>query len=310
MKKLAFICQAGLDSFIHDIKNNLSNDYETNLYLVQSKEEIQEAVEWGDILWYEWANDVAVYGTRLSKIKPDEQKIIVRLHSYEALSGMAKNLHWKSVDACIFVAGHVKELMTRQILAFDEITKSYIIHNGINLNRFEFTEKEKGNNIAFLALISNKKGPMLLIHAFNWLSKQGNFELHIGGQIQEQRYNLYMGQIIRELGISEKVKFYGQVKNVNEWFKDKHFIINTSPWEGCPVGLLEAMACGLKPLIHNFPGAKYLFPKKWIWNDFIDVINMVEGDYKPKEYRKFVEKNFSLEKQMKEIVKVLKELEG
>jgi len=311
MKKFAFICQAGLDSFIYDIKESLSNEYEMKLFLVQSKEEIQEAVEWGDVLWYEWANDVAVYGTRLSKIKPDDQKIIVRLHSYEALSGMARNLHWKSVDACIFVAAHVAELIKRQILAFDEITKFYIIHNGIDLNKYEFIEKKKGNKIAFLGNISNKKGPMLLLHIFNELIKKQDdpYILHIGGEMQEQRYNLYMGHILREMGIDERVKFYGQVKDVKEFFKDKHYIISTSPWEGCPVSLLEAMACGLKPLIHNSPGAKDMFPEEWIWSDLGDLIDILHDDYKPKEYRKFVEKNFSLEKQMKEIRGVLKEVE-
>lgn len=308
MKKLAFICQTGLDAFIHDIKNSLSEEYETRLFLVQSQDEIKEAIEWGDILWYEWANDVAAYGTRMSKIKPDDMKIILRLHSYEALSGLSQKIYWKNINACIFVASHVAELVKRQILAFNEITKSYVIPNGLDINRFDFENREKGNKIAFLGNISNKKGPMLLLQAFNWLLKGGDYELHIGGAMQEQRYNLYMGHIIRELGIDNKVIFHRQIKDVKEFFKDKHYIICSSPWEGCPVGLLEGMASGLKPLIHNFPGSRDLFPKKWIWNDFIDLINIVEGDYKPKQYRKFVEENFSLEKQMEGIKKVLEEL--
>ena len=310
MKKIAFICADGLGAFVRPVVNSLPDTYETQLFLVRNEKEINEAIEWGDILWFEWANEVAVYGTRVQEIVPDDQKIIVRLHSYEALSGLAKRISWHKVDACIFVAAHVHAMVQHQITAIDEITKCRIVHNGVDTKAFNFEgEKQPGKDIAFLGNISNKKGPMLLMQAFNVLPPE--YKLHIAGAMQEERYNIYLGNIIKEMGIEDRVEFCGAVDNVPEWLQDKQYIVCTSPWEGCPVGLLEAMACGLKPLIHSYVGSRDLFPDEWIWATVDDFKKMaLDTAFEPKKYRRFVEKDFSFENQMKGIRDVLDEVVG
>ena len=63
---------------------------------------------------------------------------------------------------------------------------------------------------------------------------------------------------------------------------------------------------GVKPLIHNFVGAKELYPKKYIWNTFSELKQIIlSKEINPQEYHDFVKQNFSFKKQMQQIEEVL-----
>ncbi|WDU83956.1 tetratricopeptide repeat protein [Caloramator sp. Dgby_cultured_2] len=66
--KLAIFCIKGLDNFLYDIIVHLLYDYEVKLVLVSNNEELRlvdKWMEWADICWFEWCNELAVYGSRL-----------------------------------------------------------------------------------------------------------------------------------------------------------------------------------------------------------------------------------------------------
>jgi len=71
---------------------------------------------------------------------------------------------------------------------------------------------------------------------------------------------------------------------------------------------MEAMACGLKPLIHNYVGARESYPDTYIWNTIPEFVDMVTGgEYAPLKYRKFIEANYSLEVQLEKIENIVSE---
>ncbi len=66
------------------------------------------------------------------------------------------------------------------------------------------------------------------------------------------------------------------------------------------------MTKGLKPLIHNFVGARGIYPDKYLWNTIPDFVRMAtEDDYDPAEYIGFIETNYSMEKQLESIDRVI-----
>jgi len=70
------------------------------------------------------------------------------------------------------------------------------------------------------------------------------------------------------------------------------------------------MACGLKPVIHNFPGASEIFLEEFLFNLSEDFCSQILSDnYEPQRYRKFVEENYSLKNQLRKINEIFIQFE-
>lgn len=116
---------------------------------------------------------------------------------------------------------------------------------------------------------------MLLLHAFKKIFDTDNrYKLHIAGTFNEERYRLYFNQMIKELGLEKNIIFYGWQKDINKWLEDKNYLVCTSVLESQGLGIMEAMSKGIRPLIHNFVGAKEVYPEKYVWSSLDDIINI------------------------------------
>ena len=319
-RKIVFVCLPGLQAFLSDIVFSLQVEggYDVRLCLSKDMKEISESIAWADIVWLEWANEVAIAVTRHQHLL-NGKDVVCRLHSYEAFAGYALEIDWSKVNSLVFVAEHIRDFVFKQFAALGRQIPdfaTYVVPNGVDLGRFELPkDKTGGFNLAFLGDINYKKGPMLLLHAFQRLhAADSRYHLHIAGNFQDARYALYFSQMLGELGIGENVHTYGRVPHdsVQEWLLDKQYILCTSVLEGHPVGLMEAMACGLKPIIHTFVGAKDLYPDEYLWStvdEFVDMILHAPGEKMDSEqYRRYVAATYSLPRQMEQIRNVLEDL--
>ncbi len=74
--------------------------------------------------------------------------------------------------------------------------------------------------------------------------------------------------------------------------------------------MLTGMACGLRPAVHNFPGAEVLMDKEFLFDlaeDFCELL--LVSSYEPERYRSIVEENHTLRSRMSAINDVLVRLE-
>jgi hypothetical protein len=70
------------------------------------------------------------------------------------------------------------------------------------------------------------------------------------------------------------------------------------------------MACGLKPIVHNFPGADKLLPPQYLFNIAEQFCEQVlSNDYQPSQYRRLVEERYPVEQQLKRVEVILAQLE-
>lgn len=300
--KLAVFCGPD-DKFITEIIEHLKSKFEIKRFRNGSIQDMQNLMKWSDISWFEWCDSLIIHATKL----PKTCKTICRLHSYEALSDNIKMMNWNLVDDLIFVAPHIKDIALSQVPNIKDNTNIHVIPNGVNTQKYSFKERQKGFNIAYVGYINYKKNPSLLLQCIKHLIDiDDRYMLHIAGQYQELRYKLYFDHIINEMGLSKNVIFHGWIDDVNTWLNDKHFTVSTSVLESFCYGIADAMACGLKPVIHNFIGAKELYPNKYIFNSVKDFGEMIlDDDYNPSEYREFIESHYSQEKQFNNIDELL-----
>ncbi|MFL0251068.1 glycosyltransferase family 4 protein [Clostridium neuense] len=303
-KKVAFFVKEGLDSFLSDIIAEISGEYEVKKIIVTAYNQINEGVQWADICWFEWCDDLVIYGSKLQEAK--EKKIICRLHSYEAFSDYPSNVNWKNVDKLIFVSSYIRDFSVKRFNL--DISKTEVIENGIDLSKYKFKNRNAGFNIAYVGYINYKKGPMLLLHSFKAIyDKNNKYKLYIAGNFQDYRDILYFQQMIKEFSIENNVIYDGWQEDLDKWLEDKNYILCTSILESQNMSIMQAMAKGIKPIVHNFVGAKTIYPKEYVWNTISEAVQMfLEDKYTSKEYRDFIEYNYSLSRQIMKIKKLIK----
>lgn len=303
-KKIVFFVKQGLDSFLDDIVNSLSETYETKKMIITHTSQIDEGMQWADICWFEWCDELVDYGSKLEVAK--HKKIICRLHSYEAFTEYPLNVKWENVDKLIFVAEHIRDFLLGKVNSLKK-ENTIVIPNGIELGKYRFKTRKSGFNIAYVGYVNYKKGPMLLLHAFKAIyDKDHRYKLYIAGNFQDDRDVLYYRQMIKEMGLSNNVVYEGWQDNLDQWLDDKNYILCTSLLESQNMSVMQAMSKGIKPLIHNFVGAKGIYPKNYIWNTINDCVKLTfQKDYDSKAYHDYITNNFSLKLELERIDHVL-----
>jgi glycosyltransferase involved in cell wall biosynthesis/2-polyprenyl-3-methyl-5-hydroxy-6-metoxy-1,4-benzoquinol methylase len=267
---------------------------------------IDKWVEWADICWFEWCDEILIYASKLEIAK--QKKIICRLHSYEAFTYYPAQVNWDCVDKLIFVSEDIRKYVIEHYKVIKENT--IVIPNGVDMSKWSFKQRDSGFNVAYVGYINYKKGPMLLLHTIKAIYNQdGRYKFYIAGQFQDPRYSLYFQQMVKEFGLENNFFFEGWQKDLDKWLEDKNYILCTSVLESQNMSVMQAMAKGIKPVVHNFVGAKGIYHNKYLWNTIDEAVCNITGElYNSYEYRDFVNDNYSLERQIKTIEGMINEL--
>jgi glycosyltransferase involved in cell wall biosynthesis len=266
-KRIAFF--ASQATFVKDIITHLANDNDTRLFSGQSLSDMRRLMEWADLAWFEWCDQLVIEATKF----PKQCAIVCRLHSYEAFTDMPRKVDWRKVDRLIFVNKSVQEIFERQVRTS---TPATVIHNGVDLEKFTLCpDKKYGKKIASVGYINYKKNPALLLYCFKKIhAYDPEYTLHIAGQHQDPRIQVYFEHFLRENPLP--VQFDGWVEDMPHWYADKDYIISTSLFESFHYSIAEGMACGVLPLIHNWYGAGYLYPKDYLFNDADECLALLQ----------------------------------
>lgn len=124
-----------------------------------------------------------------------------------------------------------------------------VIPNGVNLNLF-YPSSEKKNNtqnqsIITVSRIDDKKGLEYAIQSMSQIrTKYPHAKLKIVG---DGEYRKYLEELTMNSGLSESIEFLGLIPNteIPTHLRNADLFLLPSLFEGLPLTLLEAMACGL-----------------------------------------------------------------
>jgi len=235
------------------------------------------------------------------------------LHRYEAYCGWAQRIEWKNIDVLITVGNRcVNEVLERQVPGLGAITRVLTVPNGVDAGKIKFLRRKRGKSLAFVGNLRFVKNPMLLLQCMHRLcSEDPGYRLYIAGKTQDLEVEQYVRHMIEALGLQDHVLLDGWQGDVQQWLADKHYVVLTSVIESQGMGVLEAMAAGLKPVVHNFPGADGIYPQESLFNTPEEFCRIVRSeDYAPARYRAFVEERYSLAAQLEQINRLLGGLEA
>ncbi len=140
----------------------------------------------------------------------------------------------------------------------------------------ELSEFEDKKYICTMGRLTHQKGQWHLIRAFKEVIKS-NPELNLiilgEGELREKLNNL-----IKDLGLEEKVKLIGYIENPHDVIRNSEMFIFPSLYEGLGNALLEALSCGV-PIIStdcNAGPREILAPSTDIKNKAKDKVEIEE----------------------------------
>ena len=307
--KLAFFCGGDGMAFLDEIVEFTKQRFEVRLFEGRTEEELRQLMEWSDISWFEWCTNLAVIGSRQPKVC----KNIIRLHRYEAYEPWPQQVNWANIDILVTVGNSfVKEALLDRVPHLESTTSLITIPNGVNLEKFTFTRRQRGKNIAFLSNLRTVKNPPFILQCMQKLHYiDPQYRLFFAGMFQDATLEQYLKYMVKALDLRDVVFFDGWQPDVRSWLQDKHYVVSTSIIESQGMGLLEAMACGLKPVVHNFPGASQIFPLEFLFNIAEEFCAQICSDtYEPEKYRRFVEEWYALNTQLSKINNIFTRFEA
>jgi len=230
-----------------------------------------------------------------------EKKIITYLRRFELWNDtMMNSVDFNHVDAMVWVNEYYARTFSNVIDAAD--IQHWIIPNGIDLT--EWNMQNGCRNPYKIALIASMKHVKNIPLAAQILSNlPDKYHLHHIG-LWTENFTGELTSYVDALGLRDRWHWEPTIprEKVQEWLSDKGCLLNSSINEGNPNCVIEAMAMGIKPVIHAWPGAYEQFPEELVFKTVDEACAMIREDEDPKFrsrrtpqfMRDYVEQNFSL----------------
>lgn len=278
-----------------------------------------ELVKWADVVWFDTCdnnlkcamypdkNDPTQQGWDLHEMDLTNKKLIVRVIDIEVWSGHNLNVDWDLVDDIIFIAPHIKELVARGHNWKPEYEeKVRIIPCGVDLDRFTFKERSPGFNIGIVSEIWGSKGSDLVLQvALKLKSIDSRYNIQWLGKWAEYNWDeAYIRSFIERNQLS--ITFVDWVESVDDFLEDKNYLLHCSKKEAFSYATAEAMAKGIKPILHHFYGAEDLWPDM-TWQSIDGAIGkIIDEYYDSRTYPRYlIERGYTLPQMMAKIDEVI-----
>jgi glycosyltransferase involved in cell wall biosynthesis len=134
--------------------------------------------------------------------------------------------------------------------------KSYVVHNGVELELFKSTTRYRHRRPYLLSYgrLTSSKGFDLLLSAFAQASKRYfDVDLIIAGEGEESEH---LKELARHAGLGDRVHFFGRAgsKQIIELLNGCLFLVVPSRSESFGISALEGMAAGKAVLATNVGG--------------------------------------------------------
>jgi len=268
-----------------------------------------------------WMGVAAKLFTRRTKYVYSEHNLVTFYSKYNYyLSGLTYGFF----DCVIFVSHEVGEIIRKVQKGWFFKTKNAVtILNGIDTNKFYYTHRSNidPSDTLTVGLVARfrpqKRVDRWVEVAAAIHKKNSNIKFVMVGDGPDDEM---LRQKISEQNLNGIIELTGKLSHTFSAYKKIDIFLLTSDFEGLPLALLEAMSCGCVPVVSNVGGIKQLdFTGIGYKFDEFDLEQIAEKincyTKHPALYfeesnkaREFVIKNYSLTKQVNEIIELYREL--
>lgn len=223
-----------------------------------------------DTVFCEWACENAVWH---SHNKRPGSKLIVRLHRFEAYRDFPARVNWAAVDALIVVSDHFRDLMVRQFgmdparihvlpqfidwpqLRRPKLPQARFTLGLVGIN--PFAHKRFDRAIDFLAAL-RARDPRFGLAVRSVMPWQIDWVWNKDAE-ERARFAQTFARVYSDPAVAGAIRFDPAGTDMEEWYRGVGTILSTSDSEGCHTSVMEGIASGCYPVVHDWPGARSLF---------------------------------------------------
>lgn len=283
-----------------------------------------ELAEQADILWFETADNNLASATKpgsailddnanyfpwdLHDMDLSKKHVIVRPIDIEVWHGHQHAARWDLVDDVIFIAEHIRAL-AEDLPEMREDIRIHTIPHSVDLDSWTFKERQHGFNIAVVSERWVTKGTSEILQIAMKLKQiDSRYKITWLGQRSDYPWeHNYRDEMVEALDLP--IEFVNIVDSVDEFLEDKNYLLHASHKEAFSAATAEAMAKGIKPVLHRFYGADQLWGDLPLWTGIDQAVEMITGGpYDSQGYRQYlINRGYTLPQMMEAIDKVIKE---
>ena len=235
-----------------------------------------------DTVLCEWCCENAVWH---SQNKRDGTRLIIRLHRFEAFRDFPERVNWDAVDALIVVSDHFRDLMVAQFgvdPAIIHVLPQYIDWDALKRPKLAqarftcglvginpFDHKRFDRAIDFFAAL-HRADPLFTLAVRSVMPWEIDWVWN-NREEDRTRFEAVFERIFSDPDLAAAVRFDLPGSDMEEWYRSVGTILSSSDTEGCHTSVLEGMAAGCYPVVHDWAGAQSLFAP-FVHADMTDAI--------------------------------------
>lgn len=261
-----------------------------------------EQVAWSDVAIFFWCDQ---YAQQLAtEPNLDHVKKIIQCVDIDGWSGHWGTVEWKNIDHLIFMSEHIRDMVMGHLNGqYEDKFPTPITHLPLGIDVTQWKYRDRTNNHKkVMGFVADEwwsaKNPAMVVQAMAALVKQDpawQFQW-VGKWGPEKWLKYYIENQIKQLGLSEHVAIdWNRQESLDDWWESIDYFTTFSQKDSFSLIVGEAMAKGIKTLVHNFYGADKIWNEKYIWKTLDELVEKVtKDDYDSEEYREYIIKNHDI----------------
>jgi glycosyltransferase involved in cell wall biosynthesis len=215
------------------------------------------------------------------------------LRRFELFGGFSK-LPFDKLDGIICCNTWIEGVAKKILKKLEADVPVHTVYNAVDTSKWTLVKRgPPSRKIGMACFVHPKKNLPLALQILAKLPE--GYELHVAGDIQDPCTAEYLNNTAKAL--RRKIYLYGQLphEELDAWWSQFDVCLSTSISEGNPNNVLEAMAKGIRPVVHAWPGAEDQFPGSCLFSTVEGARHAImEHEKEPSTWRDYVADRYSL----------------
>ncbi|SPJ31340.1 glycosyltransferase [Falsiruegeria mediterranea] len=223
-----------------------------------------------DTVLCEWCCQNAVWH---SNNKRPGTRLIVRLHRFEAFREFPALVQWDNVDALIVVSDWFRDRAIERYGIAPErvhVMPQYIDWHG--LQRPKLPEARFTLGLVGINPFEHKRFDRAIDFFKALRQRDSRFQLAVRSSMPWEiqwvwdrqddtraKFEETFQRIFTDPDLASSIRFDPAGQDMEEWYRGIGVILSSSDSEGCHTSVIEGLASGCLPVVHDWPGARSLF---------------------------------------------------